>query len=216
MATTFPISLPYSFATATSPIPLGNLDSDLDTLKTALNDVSSGTGALSAPKLGNASATTLATSGAITATSSIKSSNATAGIGYATGAGAGVTQVAITGYLYSYTTPVTINSITGRILTSSTFSGAIVSFARRFQVFNSTVSIGDTIITNVSSGITPTVTTYTPLPSVSSNGIYYTSEAFAISTGSFWVNICLVQTNLPIGFTDSPSLNFAVIKAVSS
>jgi hypothetical protein len=42
-----PISLPYTFANATTAIPLANLDSDLTTLRDGINGIGNGTNALS-------------------------------------------------------------------------------------------------------------------------------------------------------------------------
>lgn len=64
---TFPITVPYTFATATSPIPLNRLDSDFTTVVNAVNGISSGTYALASPAIqGGTMSGTITLSGTIT------------------------------------------------------------------------------------------------------------------------------------------------------
>jgi len=64
---TFPITVPYTFATATSPIPLNKLDTDFTTLVTAVNGISSGTYPLASPAIqGGTMSGTITLSGTIT------------------------------------------------------------------------------------------------------------------------------------------------------
>lgn len=94
-------------------------------------------GAVTAGATGVAS---LASTGAVT------SSSSTAGIGYATGAGGTVTQAT------SRTTAVTIDKTCGSI---TLFSAAGSSTAQTFTVNNSTVAAADCIILNQRSGTNP-------------------------------------------------------------
>jgi hypothetical protein len=82
--------------------------------------------------------------GAILSDNSIKSNSATAGIGYATGAGGTVTQAT------SKTTGVTLNTITGQITMNAAAlaSGAVVSF----NATNSAVAANDLVVVNHISG----------------------------------------------------------------
>lgn len=57
---TLPISVPYSFATSTSSIPLAYLDSNFSTITTALNGIGSGTTPLSAVNITGGSITGVA------------------------------------------------------------------------------------------------------------------------------------------------------------
>jgi len=82
----------------------------------------------------------------ITASSSILSSSPSAGIGYAAGAGGVVTQVT------SKVNDVTLNTLTGRITTSNAALAAGGSAI--FNLFNSSISVGDVVIGNVISGYT--------------------------------------------------------------
>ena len=128
-----PITLPYTFATSTSAIPLSDLDSDLSTITTAVNGLGSGAFALDTPVLGAASATSVIATGAVL-------SLGTSGIGYASGAGSTVTQAT------NKSTGVTINKICGQITMSNAAlaAGAEVSFT----VTNSTIASTDVVIVN--------------------------------------------------------------------
>ena len=95
-----------------------------------------GSPTLTAPVIGAATGTSLATTGAIT-------SSGTTGVGYATGAGGTVTQIT------SRTTGVTLNKTTGAI---TLFSAAGSATAATFTVTNSTVAATDVIILNQKSG----------------------------------------------------------------
>lgn len=131
------------------------------------------------PVIGVATGTSLATTAAIT-------SNGTAGIGYATGAGGAVTQ------LTSRTTGVTLNKLAGAI---TLFNAAGVATYTTFTVTNSTVAATDTIILNQKSG---------------SN--LYILLVTAIAAGSF--NISFATTGGVA--SDSPVFNFSILKAVAS
>ena len=121
-----------------------------------------------------------------TLTSGVRSSNTTAGIGYATGAGGTVVQIT------SRTTAVTINKLTGYIqLLSAAGQAAWLSVT----VNNSTVAATDNVV------VTPATGTNTYICNVS-----------AVAAGSFrFTYYSLVGTAI-----DSPRFNFAVIKGVSA
>lgn len=154
-----PITIPNTFATQSGPLPLSQLDTNFTTVANGVNGIGTGTNALTAPILGNATATTL------NATGSIKSSSSS-GIGYATGAGSTVTQ------LTSKSTGVTINYICGQITTSN---AALASGAEAvFTVTNSAIASTDVVIINHASGGTAGA---------------YGIEIASVATGSFGVTI---------------------------
>jgi hypothetical protein len=127
---------------------------------------------------------------AITATSSIKSSSATAGVGYATGAGGTVTQGT------SKSTGVEVNKTCGQITThnASLNSGSEVSFT----VTNSAVAATDCVVACIASGATADA---------------YNLQVDAVGAGSFR----LALSNLTAGaLGEAIVINFAVIKAVTS
>ena len=113
-------------------------------------------------------------------------STGTAGVGYATGAGGAVTQ------LTSRTTGVTLNKTAGAI---TLFSAAGTTVAATFTVTNSTVAATDVVILNQKSG--------TDL---------YDLMVTAVAAGSF--NITFRTTGGTT--TETPVINFAVIKAVAA
>jgi hypothetical protein len=113
-------------------------------------------------------------------------SSGTTGIGYATGAGGTVVQGT------SRTTGVTLNKTTGSI---TLFSAAGTTVAATFTVTNSTVATTDVIILNQRSG--------TDL---------YDLMVTAVAAGSF--NITFRTTGGST--TETPVINFAVIKAVTA
>lgn len=119
----------------------------------------------------------------------IKSISTSAGVGYGTGAGASVVQTG------SNTSPVTINNICGTVTTySSTYSA--LSFVS-FIVYNSTVSVTDTVIVNMSS----------------EKEDKYIINAIGVQNGYF-----TIQTFTPaaIAVAESIIINFSVIKSVAS
>lgn len=133
---------------------------------------------------------TVDVTGNVAATTTILSSGATSGVGYATGAGGTVTQAT------SRTTGVTINNICGRItlFSTTTTAGTFASFT----VTNSAVASTDTVIVNIGSGATAD---------------RYGVSVTAVAAGSFRVQIHNIAA---VGSAEAPVLNFAVIKAVSA
>lgn len=124
--------------------------------------------------------------GALLAGASVKSSGATSGIGYATGAGGTVTQIT------SRTTGVTLNKICGQI---TMFSAAGSATAATFTVTNSAVAATDTIHLCQASGTN-----------------LYSFIVTSVSAGSF--NVTFFTTGGTA--TDAPVINFAVIKGVTT
>jgi hypothetical protein len=124
--------------------------------------------------------------GAATFLNSVRSTSATGGIGYATGAGGAVTQGT------SRTTGVTLNTVAGAI---TLFTAAGSATWQSFTVTNSTVAATDTIIVNQRSG--------TDL---------YMVHVTAVGAGSFRISFATTGGTT----SEAPVFNFAVIKAVSS
>lgn len=117
---------------------------------------------------------------------SIKSSHATLGIGYATGAGSTVTQIT------SRTTGVTINAACGAI---TLFSAAGSGTAATFTVSNSAVAATDTIILNQKSGAD-----------------LYDLKVTSVGAGQF--NLTFNTTGGAT--VEQPVFSFAVIKGVTT
>lgn len=80
----------------------------------------------------------LTLTGALSGSSSIKSTSATAGVGYGTGAGGAVTQIT------SAATGVTLNKVTGQITTVALTTAAAAE--ERFTVTDSAVAATDTVV----------------------------------------------------------------------
>lgn len=148
------------------------------------NIVRATTPTLITPIIGAAMGTSLATSGLIT------SSSATAGIGYATGAGGTVTQAT------NKTTGVTINKTSGQI----TMNGAALAAAAeaKFTVTNS--SMGTTDVPVVA------------IDSVGTSGSYLISVT-AVGAGTFDITISNVSAG---SLSEAVVINFVIIKGVSS
>lgn len=134
--------------------------------------------------------TTDAGAGAVLANTSIKSQGATAGIGYATGAGGTVTQIT------SKSTAVTINTVCGQITThnAALASGAFV----RFTVNNSSLAATDVIVLNMKSGNT-------------AEGYNYQIDSKA--AGSFVISMRNVTGG---SLSEAVVFDFAIVKGVSS
>lgn len=127
---------------------------------------------------------------AITTSSSIKSSSATAGVGYATGAGGAVTQAT------NKSTGVTLNKVCGTI----TMNNASLANATTvvFTLTNSAISANDVIIVNEKSG--------------------GTVGAYSIHVGSVDNGSCTIEVRNQSGgsLSEAVVLSFAVIKAVAA
>lgn len=123
----------------------------------------------------------------------VTATGASAGVGYATGAGGAATQAT------NRTTGVTLNNITGAITTSSASLAAEAAAA--FTVTNSAVAIGDTVILSQRSG---------------SNGGNTAVGVVAVAAGSFDIQVCNNNAAAGTAETGAIIINFAVIKAVSA
>jgi len=135
--------------------------------------------------------------GAVTFKGAAKSDSATAGIGYATGAGGTVTQ------LTSRTTGVTLNKICGEIvLVAGTISG---HEADKFVLTNSTIAATDVVVVNIKSGL------------AAGTAQYYTANVVSVAAGSCTISVGNIDNGtIPASGTDTPVLSFAVIKAVAA
>jgi hypothetical protein len=124
--------------------------------------------------------------GALLANASIKSQGATAGIGYATGAGGAVTQAT------SRTTGVTLNTVSGAITLVSAAGSATPA---SFTVTNSAVAATDTIILSQKSGSDK-----------------YNLHATNVAAGSFQITFYTTGGTT----TEQPVFSFNVIKGVTA
>jgi len=133
---------------------------------------------------------TVDVTGSVAATTTILSTGATSGVGYATGAGGSQTQ------LTSRTTGVTLNTICGKItlFSATTTAGTFSSFT----VTNSAVAATDVVIINIGASATAD---------------RYNVTVTAVAAGSFRVQIHNVAA---VAVAEAPVLNFAVIKAVTA
>jgi len=124
------------------------------------------------------------------------STSASTGIGYATGAGAAVTQIT------NRSTGVTINAVCGTIQTDTTSLAAGAS--AEFTVTNSAVAIGDVIVVSQRSG------------SALVAGVAGTTiiEVVTVAAGSFILSVN--NNSSTTAETGAIIINFAVIKAVAS
>ena len=118
---------------------------------------------------------------------------ATAGIGYATGAGAAVTQAS------NRTTAVTCSGLSGQITTSSASLAAEAAAA--FTVTNTSVAIGDVVVVSQQSG---------------SNGGNTLVQVTTTAGGSFQIQVCNNNAAAGTAETGAIIINFAVIKAVAA
>ena len=127
--------------------------------------------------------------GAVSTVSSILSSSATAGIGYATGAGGVVTQ------LTNKSTGVTLNTICGRVVMNNDAlgSGNRVSFT----VTDSAIAVTDVVIVNHQAGGT-----------AGAYGVWCTN----VAAGSFELTI---RNQTAGSLSEAVVLAFAIIKAVT-
>ena len=138
-----------------------------------------------------ASLTQTLTNKTITAIGAITSSHATAGIGYATGAGGVVTQAT------SKSTGVTLNKIAGQITTNNALLAGSTSVG--FTLTNSAIAATDVVNTSIASGA-----------SVDS----YRIGVDATAAGSCRISIRNVTTATALG--EAIVINFAVMKSVAA
>jgi len=128
--------------------------------------------------------------------SGLLSTSPSTGIGYATGAGAAVTQIT------NRSTGVTINAVCGTIQTDTTSLAAGAS--AEFTVTNSSVAIGDVVVVSQRSGSTVVA------------GVAGTSiiEVVTVAAGSFILSVN--NNSSTTAETGAIIINFAVIKAVAA
>jgi hypothetical protein len=124
--------------------------------------------------------------GATTCAAALKSSSASGGVGYATGAGGTITQAS------SRTTGVTLDKISGAITLVSA-AGSATPFS--FTVTNSAVAATDVVVVSQKSGTDK-----------------YILEVTAVAAGSFQITAYTTGGTT----TEQPVFNFAVIKAVAA
>ncbi len=148
-------------------------------------------------QVGGVSKWTVRKDGAATAAGFIKSTSASAGVGYATGAGGTVTQAT------SRTTGVTLDKICGQItLVAGTIAG---HEADEFVLTNSAIEAGDVVVVSIKSGL------------AAGTAKYYRVGVTAVGAGSCTISVGnLDNSTVPSAGTDTPVLNFAVIKAVAA
>jgi len=133
---------------------------------------------------------TAAITGAITGASSIKSTHATNGVGYGTGAGGAITQAT------DKSTGVTLNKICGQITMNNATLNAGTEVG--FTLTNSAIAATDAVVVNIASGATANS---------------YLVGVDAVAAGSCRITL----TNTSAGnLGEALVLNFAVIKAVAA
>lgn len=120
---------------------------------------------------------------------------ATQQLGYTTGAGGTVTQ------LTSRTTGVTLNQITGEIvLVAGTISG---HEADEFTLTNSEIGANDVVVACIKSGV------------AAGTRKYYQIHVVTVAAGSCVISVGNIDNaTIPSSGTDSPVIQFAVIKSV--
>jgi hypothetical protein len=130
----------------------------------------------------------------VLASSSIKSTSSSAGVGYQSGAGSTITQ------LTSKSTAVTLNTICGQITTTASALAASTSVS--FTLTNSSIAATDVVIVNAANvgGSAPTINTY------------------QISVDSVLAGSCRIHIRNVSAASASQALvlNFAVIKSVAA
>lgn len=141
--------------------------------------------------IGGAARFQVTKAGAVTAASSIRSTSASAGVGYATGAGGVVTQ------LTNKSTAVTLNAICGTITMDAATLAHQTPVA--FTLTNSAIAATDVVVVSVKSGGTA--------------GAYLVS-AGAVAAGSCSITLFNCQTSGNL--SEAVVLSFAVIKAVAA
>lgn len=134
--------------------------------------------------------------GAATFSSSAKSTSATAGVGYGTGAGGTVIQIT------NRSTGVTIDKVCGTIQTDTTSLAAGAS--AEFTVTNSAVAIGDVVVVSQRSG------------SSNAAGVAGTTHVHVVTVANGSFIISVDNNSSTTAETGAIIINFAVIKAVAA
>jgi hypothetical protein len=175
-----------------------NVATTFSAIKMDVTDTASAAGSMLLNLLvGGAARFQVTKAGAVTAASSIRSTSASGGVGYATGAGAVQTQGT------SRTTGVTLNAICGQItLFAASISG---HEADQFVLTNSAIEAGDVVVTSIKSGLT------------AGTAKYYNVQVVAVSAGQCTISVGNIDNGtVPSAGTDTPVITFAVIKAVAA
>jgi len=175
-----------------------NVATTFSAIKLDVTDTASAAGSMLLNLLvGGAARFQVTKAGAVTAASSVKSTSASGGVGYATGAGGVVTQAT------SRTTGVTLNAICGQI---TLFAASIAGHeADLFVLTNSAIEAGDVVVTNIKSGLNP------------GTARYYNTQVVAVSAGQCTISVGNIDNGtIPTAGTDTPVITFAVIKAVAA
>jgi len=123
----------------------------------------------------------------------LKSSHATGGVGYSTGAGGAVTQIT------NRSTGVTLNTVCGTITTDNTSLAAEGN--ADFIVTNSAVAIGDVIILSIHSG---------------QEGGNTSAAVITVAAGSFTIQVSNNNAAGGTAETGAMLINFVVVKSVSA
>jgi len=169
-----------------------NVATTFSAIKMDVTDTASAAGSFLLNLLvGGAARFQVTKAGAVTAAGSIRSTSASGGVGYATGAGGTVTQ------LTSKATPVTLDKVCGTITTN----GATLNreTAVGFTLNNASIAADDVVVVNIRSGATANA---------------YNVGVTAVAAGS-----CRIQLHNLLSGTDLSEavvLQFAVIKAVAA
>lgn len=121
----------------------------------------------------------------------VLSTGATAGIGYATGAGGAVTQAT------NKSTGVTLNTVSGAITMNGAALGTLTGV--QFTLTNSAIAATDVIMCSIKSG--------------AAAASWYAVQVTAVAAGSCQITV----TNLTGGsLSEALVLNFVVVKAVAA
>jgi hypothetical protein len=169
-----------------------NVATTFSAIKLDVTDTASAAGSMLLNLLvGGAARFQVTKAGAVTAASSVKSTSASGGVGYATGAGGAETQ------LTSKSTTVVLNKICGTITMDSATLAHQTPVA--FTLTNSAIEATDVVAVCVKSGGTA--------------GAYLVS-AGAVAAGSCSITLFNAQTSGNL--SEAVVLQFAVIKAVAA
>jgi hypothetical protein len=169
-----------------------NVATTFSAIKLDVTDTASAAGSMLLNLLvGGAARFQVTKAGAVTAASSVKSTSASGGVGYATGAGGVVTQAT------SKSTGVTLNKVCGTITMDSATLAHQTPVA--FTLTNSAIEATDVVAVCVKSGGTA--------------GAYLVS-AGAVAAGSCSITLFNCQTSGNL--SEAVVLSFAVIKAVAA
>jgi hypothetical protein len=192
-------SATFTTSNATTGVTLTNnaLSADGTNTNIDIDITPKGTGEVNLPKVDIDGGAIDGTAIGANAVSTVKGSTvlATQQLGYTTGAGGTVAQ------LTSRTTGVTLNQITGQItLVAGTISG---HEADEFTLTNSEIGANDVVVACIKSGC------------AAATRKYYQIHVVEVAAGSCVVSVGNIDNaSIPSSGTDSPVIQFAVIKSV--